>query len=85
MSHFECGFDRRFWRSKAVHYENSFDDIIIIIMPHFTIQLCIWYRGIFHTIPLYLELKINIFWQVSGVKSKLVWISDVDIFEILDV
>ena len=60
-----------------------------IIIPHFTIQLCIRYRGIFKTIPLYLEFKINIFsifWQVSGVKSKLVRFSYfLDIFAILDV
>ena len=55
-----------------------------IIIPHFTIQLCIRYRGIFKTIPLYLEFEINIFsifWQVSGVKSKLVRLSHfLDIF-----
>ena len=47
------------------------------------------YRGILYTIPLYLEFKINIFsifWQVSGMKSKLVRFSDfLDIFGILDV
>ena len=55
-----------------------------IIIPHFTIQLCIRYRGIFKTIPLYLEFKTNIFSifrQVTGVKSKFVRLSDfLDIF-----
>ena len=43
-------------------------------------------QGNFKTIPLYLEFKINIFsifWQVSGMKSKLVRFSDfLDIFGI---
>ena len=45
------------------------------IIPLLQCTQCIRYRGILYTIPLYLEFKINIFsifWQVSGVKSKLI-------------
>ena len=57
--------------------------------PFTVYKVYIRYRGIFYTIPLYLEFKIiifSIFRQVSGVKSKLIRFLDfLEIFGFLDV
>ena len=78
-----------------MHYGNIFEDNSPVydtgelIIPLLQLIHCIRYRGILYTIPLYLEFKINIFsifWQVSGVKSKLVRFLDfLDFFGFLDV
>ena len=66
--------------NRPLHYGNIFEDNSPeydtgeLIIPLLQFMHCILYRGILYTIPLYLEFKINIFsifWQVSGVKSKL--------------
>ena len=78
-----------------MHYGNIFEDNSPVYdtgelyIPLLQCTQCIRYRGILYTIPLYLEFKINIFsifWQVSGVKSKLVRFLDfLDFFGFLDV
>ena len=78
--------------TSAMHYGNIFEDnspVYNIIIPLLQCIKCIRYRGIFYTIPLYLEFKIiifSIFRQVSGVKSKLIRFLDfLKIFGFLDV